>query len=77
MGNTKEIGGDMNAGYALRLQGEKYTLVVNADAMGKSLQGAGGVLVLGSAIRSLIERTNITEREREREARMQRKVQTS
>jgi hypothetical protein len=61
MGNTKEIGGDMNAGYALRLQGEKYTLVVNADAMGKSLQGAGGVLVLGSAIRSLIERTNITE----------------
>lgn len=61
MGNTKEIGGDMNAGYALRLQGEKYTLVINADAMGKSLQGAGGVLVLGSAIRSLIERTHITE----------------
>ncbi len=61
MGNTKEIGGDMNAGYSLRLQGEKYSLVVNADAMGKSLQGAGGVLVLGSAIRSLIERTHITE----------------
>lgn len=35
--------------------------MVNADAMGKSLQGAGGVLVLGSAIRSLIERTHITE----------------
>ncbi len=61
MGHSKEIGGDMNAGYSLRLQGEKYTLVVNADAMGKSLQGAGGVLVLGSALRSLIERTNITE----------------
>lgn len=61
MGHSKEIGGDMNAGYALRLQGEKYTLVMNADAMGKSLQGAGGVLVLGSALRSLIERTQITE----------------
>jgi|GEM_PF-3299175 len=61
MGHTKEIGGDMNAGYSIRLQGEKYTLVVNADAMGKSLQGAGGVLVLGSALRSLIERTQINE----------------
>ncbi len=61
MGHSKEIGGDMNAGYALRLQGEKYTLLLNADAMGKSLQGAGGVLVLGSALRSLIERTRITE----------------
>ncbi|GAB4424420.1 MAG: hypothetical protein OHK0011_05010 [Turneriella sp.] len=61
MGHSKEIGGDMNAGYALRLQGEKYTLLLNADAMGKSLQGAGGVLVLGSALRSLVERTHITE----------------
>lgn len=61
MGHMKEIGGDMNAGYSIRLQGEKYTLVVNADAMGKSLQGAGGVLVLGSALRSLIERTQINE----------------
>lgn len=61
MGYSRDIGGDMNAGYALRLQGEKYTLLVNADAMGKSLQGAGGVLVLGSALRSLIERTRITE----------------
>lgn len=61
MGHNKEIGGDMNAGYALRLQGEKYTLVLNADAMGKSLQGAGGVLVLGSALRSLVERTLINE----------------
>lgn len=61
MGHNKEIGGDMNAGYSLRLQGEKYTLVLNADAMGKSLQGAGGVLVMGSALRSLIERTQITE----------------
>lgn len=61
MGHTREIGGDMNACYPLLLQGEKYTLVVNADAMGKSLQGAGGVLVLGSALRSLIERTHITD----------------
>ena len=61
MGHSREIGGDMNAGYALKLQGEKYTLLLNADAMGKSLQGAGGVLVLGSALRSLIERTQITE----------------
>lgn len=61
MEEHRDIGGDMNAGFALRLQGEKYTLVLNADAMGKSLQGAGGVLVLGSALRSMVERTQFTE----------------
>ncbi|HRP69336.1 MAG TPA: SpoIIE family protein phosphatase [Turneriella sp.] len=61
MEHTREIGGDMNSAYALHLGDEKYTLVVNADAMGKSLQGAGGVLVLGTALRSLLERTYITE----------------
>ncbi|MBV6494758.1 MAG: hypothetical protein LDLANPLL_02795 [Turneriella sp.] len=61
MEHSHEIGGDMNCAYALNLHGEKYTLVVNADAMGKSLQGASGVLVLGTAFRSLLERTRITE----------------
>ena len=60
MGVEKDIGGDLNAAYPLHLQGEKYTLVINADAMGKSLQGAGGVLVLGSALRALIERTKFS-----------------
>ena len=49
-----EIGGDLNISCTLTLRGRKYTLVLNADAMGKSIQGAGGVLVLGSIMRAII-----------------------
>ncbi len=60
-----EIGGDLNIAYTLFLRKKKYTLVLNADAMGKSIQGAGGILVLGSLMRAIIERTKISPIERE------------
>ncbi len=52
-----EIGGDLCAAHDIKLQGASYTAVMNADAMGKSIQGAGGALVLGTAFKSLITRT--------------------
>ncbi|MCB1325919.1 MAG: GAF domain-containing protein [Spirochaetales bacterium] len=54
---TCEIGGDLCLGYSLRLGDRPYTAVLNADAMGKSLQGAGGILVLGSVFRNIVDRT--------------------
>ncbi len=53
----KEIGGDICFAHSLDLRGKAYTLFLNADAMGKSMQGAGGVLVLGAVLKSVTERT--------------------
>lgn len=56
-GKEYEIGGDLNIAHNISLQGKKYTVFVNSDAMGKSMQGAGGALVLGAVFQSIIERT--------------------
>lgn len=56
----EEIGGDICISYTITLRGKTYTVFLNADAMGKSIQGAGGALVIGSVFRSLVERTNIS-----------------
>ncbi|TGL60721.1 SpoIIE family protein phosphatase [Leptospira sarikeiensis] len=56
-----EIGGDMNISNQITLRGKRYTVFLNADAMGKSMQGAGGALVLGSVCESIIERTRNAE----------------
>lgn len=53
-----EIGGDMCIAQPIALRGKKYTTFLNADAMGKSMQGAGGVLVMGAVFQSIIQRTN-------------------
>ncbi|MCE9597098.1 MAG: SpoIIE family protein phosphatase [Spirochaetia bacterium] len=53
-----ELGGDLVTSHEIELRGVKYTVIMNADAMGKSMQGAGGALVLGSAVKSIITRTN-------------------
>jgi hypothetical protein len=55
-----EIGGDLCVTNSLVLKGREFTVFVNADAMGKSIQGAGGVLVLGSVFAAIIERTKMT-----------------
>ncbi|HRP69633.1 MAG TPA: SpoIIE family protein phosphatase [Turneriella sp.] len=60
-----EIGGDINMAASISLKERPYVVFVNADAMGKSIQGAGGVLVLGSIIRAIIERTRISPVERQ------------
>nr|WP_232369502.1 SpoIIE family protein phosphatase [Leptospira abararensis] len=52
-----EIGGDLSVSDSIYLMGKKYTVFLNADAMGKSIQGAGGALVMGTVFKSIITRT--------------------
>ncbi|HBS03597.1 MAG TPA: stage II sporulation protein E [Leptospiraceae bacterium] len=54
-----EIGGDLVALYDIILRGEKYSVFLNADAMGKSMQGAGGAIVVGTVFKSLVSRTQV------------------
>ncbi|MCE9500845.1 MAG: SpoIIE family protein phosphatase [Leptospira sp.] len=61
----EEIGGDVCMANSIELKERKYTVFVNADAMGKSLQGAGGALVLGSVFESIINRNRIAGATRE------------
>ncbi|MBK9498447.1 MAG: AAA family ATPase [Leptospiraceae bacterium] len=56
-----ELGGDINISENLELQKNKYIVFLNGDAMGKSIQGAGGVLVLGTVFKSIIQRTQSTD----------------
>ncbi|TGK01565.1 HAMP domain-containing protein [Leptospira langatensis] len=56
-----EIGGDLNISNHIELKERSYTVFLNADAMGKSMQGAGGALVLGAVFESIIERTRLAE----------------
>ncbi|MBE7440246.1 MAG: SpoIIE family protein phosphatase [Spirochaetales bacterium] len=57
---SSEIGGDINAVHKITLRGREYTVVINGDAMGKSIQGAGGALVLGTVFKSVIARTEMS-----------------
>ncbi|EQA46840.1 SpoIIE-like protein phosphatase domain protein [Leptospira broomii serovar Hurstbridge str. 5399] len=53
-----ELGGDICVADQILLRGRNYCVFANGDAMGKSMQGAGGVLVFGTALHALIERTH-------------------
>lgn len=55
-----EIGGDLCIAYSIQLKEKNYTTFLNADAMGKSIQGAVGALVLGAVFLSIIERTKFS-----------------
>ncbi|AFM12713.1 SpoIIE family protein phosphatase [Turneriella parva] len=55
-----EIGGDINMAASIMLKDKPFVVFVNADAMGKSMQGAGGALVLGAVFQSTIERLRWT-----------------
>ncbi|MDF3818705.1 SpoIIE family protein phosphatase [Leptospira sp. 96542] len=57
-GKMFELGGDICVADQILLRGRNYSVFANGDAMGKSMQGAGGVLVFGTAFRALIERTH-------------------
>lgn len=57
-----EIGGDICIAQDTNLKGKKYIAFLNADAMGKSIQGAGGILVLGSVFHSILQRTQTLEK---------------
>jgi len=52
----QEIGGDLCLAHSLELENRNFTFFLNADAMGKSMQGAGGALILGSVTHTLIEK---------------------
>lgn len=56
-GKTVELGGDINVAARIRLGDRSYLAVLNGDAMGKSIQGAGGALVLGTVFRSHLDGT--------------------
>lgn len=51
---NSEIGGDLCTTDVITINRRPYTVVINADAMGKSIQGAGGTLVLGAAFKAHI-----------------------
>ncbi len=54
-GKEYDLGGDVCLSDVISVNGEKYFIFLNGDAMGKSVQGAGGAIVLCSVFRSLIE----------------------
>ncbi|MEQ8353072.1 MAG: SpoIIE family protein phosphatase [Leptospiraceae bacterium] len=56
---SSEIGGDLSIAYSLDLNGKRYIAFINADAMGKSIQGAGGAIVVGTVFKSLVTRTRM------------------
>ncbi|MCB1303571.1 MAG: SpoIIE family protein phosphatase, partial [Leptospiraceae bacterium] len=62
----ERIGGDLCGAHRIYLQSKAYTFFFNVDAMGKSMQGASGALVLGSVMESIIERTRMSPVERDR-----------
>ncbi|EMN48712.1 stage II sporulation protein E [Leptospira interrogans str. L1207] len=57
---TYEIGGDILISGNVKLCEKKYIVFVNGDAMGKSIQGAGGVLVLGTVFNTILTRSSIS-----------------
>ncbi|TGL65091.1 SpoIIE family protein phosphatase [Leptospira jelokensis] len=58
-GKKREIGGDIIISDTITLNGKSYLVFINGDAMGKSIQGAGGALVLGVVFLSFIKRTQM------------------
>ncbi len=57
---TLNLGGDINIAHSVTIENKKYIVFLNGDAMGKSIQGAGGALVLGSVFQSIIARLNLS-----------------
>ncbi|MBR31318.1 MAG: hypothetical protein CMN77_08375 [Spirochaetaceae bacterium] len=57
---TGEIGGDFCSAHTIELRGRRCIVFLNGDAMGKSLQGAAGALILGSVFESIIQRTELS-----------------
>lgn len=61
-----ELGGDICVTGNLRLgkpeSFRRYTVAMNGDAMGKSMQGAGGSLVMGVAMNSILARSASNDR---------------
>lgn len=52
----QHLGGDFNMTGQLNFAGQNYVMFFNGDGMGKSMQGAGGALVMGTVLNSLFSR---------------------
>ncbi len=52
----QHLGGDFNMTGQLNFSGSHYVMFFNGDGMGKSMQGAGGALVMGTVLNSLLSR---------------------
>lgn len=57
-----EIGGDVVFCEAVLISGIPYRVVVNADAMGKSIQGASGALIFCSIVKSFLQTPDYPDR---------------
>jgi len=55
-GEFNTLGGDINIAHNIKLMNKSYVVFLNGDAMGKSTQGAGGAIVLGTAFEVIMER---------------------
>ncbi len=53
----QQLGGDICITGNIIFGKQKYTVFFNGDAMGKSIQGSNGALVMGTAINSIIHRS--------------------
>ena len=54
-----EIGGDISITANILLNNKQYTVFINGDAMGKSIQGAGGALVMGVVFNTVLSRSQV------------------
>ncbi len=54
------LGGDVCISGEVVLRGQRWIMFLNGDAMGKSMQGAGGALVLGTVVNSMLKRAQET-----------------
>ncbi|MCB1304099.1 MAG: SpoIIE family protein phosphatase, partial [Leptospiraceae bacterium] len=52
------LGGDFNMTGQINFRGQCYTMFFNGDGMGKSMQGAGGALVMGTVLNSILGRAS-------------------
>jgi hypothetical protein len=59
-GREYDIGGDLNIVHNVRLLGREYIAFLNSDAMGKSIQGAGGALITGVIVNSYLHRPKVS-----------------
>ncbi len=55
-GKPNTLGGDINIAHNVKLMNKSFIIFMNGDAMGKSTQGAGGAIVLGTAFEVIMER---------------------
>jgi len=53
-----QLGGDLCISANLNFKEESWTLFFNGDAMGKSVQGAGGAVVMGTVLNSILSRSD-------------------